>query len=221
MDQSILIIVIIAAVVGIFYLLYYFEKKQIEKLKNVAEKFGLLFTSGKELRAQMKNEIQNSGLGVLDFTKRMQLLGRRWDMSGTYNSVKVHIYPILRQQGRRAVAYTKVVALFKKNFNAGLQISKEGFFSKMGKALGGQDLQTGNEEFDKKFIIKGTNESVILALLQKPEVQKAISDLFAANGDAFINDEGFGIERLGTITKEEVYRSLLDQLAMAVKMCGM
>lgn len=218
--SALLIIGVVAFIGGIIYIVVYIQKKQIEKLKGMAERFGFAFTAGKELRMRMKEEIQKQSVSPFSFSKRMEIFGRSWDMVGTYNSVMVHIYPILRQQGKRTVAYTKITALFKKNLNSGLQISKEGFFSKIGKALGGQDLQTGMEEFDKKFIIKGTNESVVLPLLQRSEIQNSISTIFDANRDAFVNDEGIGIERYGTIMKEEVYRALLDQLTGAVKVWG-
>ncbi len=44
-------------------------------------------------------------------------------------------------------------------------ISREGFFNKIGKFFGGEDIQLNDEEFDKKFLIKGSEEIFVKRLL--------------------------------------------------------
>jgi hypothetical protein len=49
-----------------------------------------------------------------------------------------------------------------------LQVYKEGFFSSLGKSLGGQDLEVGDAVFDKTFIIKSNSDEVMRGLLSAP-----------------------------------------------------
>jgi hypothetical protein len=59
-----------------------------------------------------------------------------------------------------------------------LQVYKEGFFSSLGKSLGGQDLEIGDAAFDKAFIIKSNSEEVMRDLLSTP-MRAAIQNLLA------------------------------------------
>jgi len=46
-----------------------------------------------------------------------------------------------------------------------LRVYREGLLSKLGKALGGQDVQLGNPDFDKAFMVKASNPAGVPRLL--------------------------------------------------------
>jgi hypothetical protein len=54
-----------------------------------------------------------------------------------------------------------------------LQVYKEGFFSSLGKSLGGQDIQIGDDAFDKTYIIKSNSEETAKQMLS-PELRGLI-----------------------------------------------
>ncbi len=55
-------------------------------------------------------------------------------------------------------------------------VAPEGFFSKVGKFLGGQDIEIGDRAFDEAFVIKGEPEEFVFDVLT-PEVREAIFGL--------------------------------------------
>jgi len=61
-----------------------------------------------------------------------------------------------------------------------LHIYPERFFSKLGKLLGGQDIQVDDIQFDEKFIIKGNNPTRVRKFLS-PQVRQAIFELRVLN----------------------------------------
>ncbi|MCB9233518.1 MAG: hypothetical protein H6581_17815 [Bacteroidia bacterium] len=48
------------------------------------------------------------------------------------------------------------------------KILKENFLTKIGKVFGGQDIQVGDPEFDKEFILKSNDEGFFTSLLSDP-----------------------------------------------------
>jgi hypothetical protein len=54
------------------------------------------------------------------------------------------------------------------------KIYPEGFFSKIGKALGMQDIQIGDDFFDSKYIIKSNNPDKAMAFFMDSELKKLI-----------------------------------------------
>ena len=69
-------------------------------------------------------------------------------------------------------------------------IYRRGLFSDMAKWLGMQDVVVGHEDFDRDFIIKGTEETKVRALFDNPRLR----ELIAAQPKIHLtvkNDEGF------------------------------
>jgi hypothetical protein len=53
-------------------------------------------------------------------------------------------------------------------------ISRTGFLSGLGKLLGMRDIEVGDPEFDEAFILRGTDEAKVRALLADPALRALI-----------------------------------------------
>lgn len=187
--------IIIGLIFGIMAFKIYIKRanKEHEKLLETIQKLGLTFT-------------QKGNHWFSD-----------WEINGHYNDIRVAITPTVHGKGRNSYPYTKIQVFFKQNLNAGLHIYRENILLKIGTVFGGQDLKTGNEEFDKKFAIKATNEAIVLSLLQNSAVQETITNLFLISEFTTIDDAGIAIEKPGKINDENTYRAILDQLIGTTK----
>ena len=98
--------------------------------------------------------------------------------------VTLDIYTV--HAGNSHVKYTRLRAPFVNADGFRFLVYRAGFFSELGKSLGMQDVEVGVPEFDRDFIIKGNNETLlrwlfaderIRALLhEQPEVRFEVVD---------------------------------------------
>ena len=77
--------------------------------------------------------------------------------------------------GQSAITYTRVRTAFKNNSDFEFKVSKEGVFSKIGKALGGQDIPIGDEAFDSQYIVKSNDDLIVTRLLNNHEIKTKIN----------------------------------------------
>lgn len=54
---------------------------------------------------------------------------------------------------------------------------QSGFFSGLGRALGMQDVEIGDPAFDDAFVVKGNDESKVVALLADPALREMLASL--------------------------------------------
>ena len=76
--------------------------------------------------------------------------------------------------GKSHVTYTRMRAPYVNKDGFRFTIYRKGFFSELGKRLGMQDIEVGDPEFDRDFIIKGNDESKVLALFGNPRIRQLI-----------------------------------------------
>ena len=92
--------------------------------------------------------------------------------------------------GSAPIPFTRMRAPFVNKDEFYFCIYPEGFFSKIRKFFGMQDVEIGDELFDKQFIIKSNNEAQVTRLLQSAEIKELIQ--FQQNISFEIkDDEGF------------------------------
>lgn len=77
------------------------------------------------------------------------------------------IHPSERTSGS---TLTRVRAMFFSKDNFLFTIYKQDIFSEIAKFFGMQDIEVGNADFDKTFVIKSNNPKQIIALLENPTV---------------------------------------------------
>ncbi len=93
-----------------------------------------------------------------------------------------------RHDPEQHVPFTRLVGAAPKPFLLTARIEFEVMFSGIGSALGAQDVETGDEEFDEMFIVKSSDEHQVLDLLG-PEARAA----FKAAADTVVLDYKDGL----------------------------
>jgi len=96
--------------------------------------------------------------------------------------------------GKHPTLYTRLLFHLSTHPAFEVHLYPERFFSKLGKLLGGQDIQIGVEQFDPMFMIKGSSEQLVKSMLSA-EVREAIFELRALtmNNHIDISTQKYGL----------------------------
>ena len=78
--------------------------------------------------------------------------------------------------GKHPTLYTRLFFHFPRMPSLEVRVYPERLFSKIGKFLGGQDIQLGDVNFDDKFMIKGSDDARVKDFLN-PDVRQAVFEL--------------------------------------------
>ena len=92
--------------------------------------------------------------------------------------------------GKTTMVFTRLRAPYVNPDHFRFTIYRRGLFSEIAKWLGMQDIEVGHEDFDRDFIIKGTQETKLRALFDNPRLR----ELIAAQPQIHLtvkDDEGF------------------------------
>jgi hypothetical protein len=76
--------------------------------------------------------------------------------------------------GKTTVVFTRIRAPYVNPDGFRFSVSRAGMFTEIAKWLGMQDIEIGIEEFDRDFVIKGTNEEKLRALFANPRIRELI-----------------------------------------------
>ena len=130
--------------------------------------------------------------------------------------------------GKSKITYTRMRAPFANRDGLYFKIYRKGFFSGVSKFFGMQDIEIGDEYFDKDFIIKGNSEYQIGNLLAGDEI-KALIERHPKIHFEIRDDEGIfrqkypdGIDELyfqcvGVLKDEERIKDLFDLFAYTLE----
>lgn len=77
--------------------------------------------------------------------------------------------------GKTVIVFTRMRAPYVNPSGFRFTIYRRSMFSGLGKWLGMQDIEVGDEAFDEAFIIKGTSESQVQALLSNPRLRELLA----------------------------------------------
>jgi hypothetical protein len=77
--------------------------------------------------------------------------------------------------GKVTIVYTRLRAPFVNTEGFRFNIYRRTFFSGVAKKLGMQDVEVGDEEFDREFIVKGNDEGKLRSLLSNEKLRKLIA----------------------------------------------
>jgi hypothetical protein len=79
-----------------------------------------------------------------------------------------------RSGGKNSDTCTRIIVSVNNIASLRLTLTEENILTKIGKQIGGQDIQTGNDPIDKRFIIRGQPEVKILQLLNSNNLQQKL-----------------------------------------------
>ncbi len=169
---------------GIIWLAIWMRKKNIQKWQAFAE---------------------SHGLGCPD----PGVFGRP-EITGRFRGHNVHVY-IYSTGGKNKQTYTVTKVYLEQPAGLGMRVYKEGFFSKVGKAIGTQDIQTGDREFDDAVMIKGNDEVGVTEYLT-PELRAALLELIAREPQIDFDDTGAQLTMRGWVTDPSRLGDLMEAM---------
>lgn len=92
----------------------------------------------------------------------LNLVKRPKYIEGDWRGRHLHIHNFSRGSGDNRSTYHAIkLSVQQQNSNLTFKLGAEGFFSKIGKTFGMQDIQTGDPEFDQAFVVKSNDETFI------------------------------------------------------------
>ncbi len=122
-------------------------------------------------------------------------------LQGNHLGVPVTVFETHRRRhnhngGAQRYIYTTTyrVALNPNHVPLGLNVFKEGFTSKLGKMVGGQDIQLNDEVFDKTFIIRGNSDNEVREFFERPNIKKYLIWLNTAATKFYLHDNTLHFE---------------------------
>lgn len=104
-------------------------------------------------------------------------------VSGDYRGGQLEIWHFTRGSGKNSSPYIGMRLGLDNPRGLSFKFHKEGFFSKIGKKLGMEDVQVGDSRFDKEFIVKCSDPDFIRTALL-PEIKERFYHAFDEHGAA-------------------------------------
>jgi hypothetical protein len=111
-------------------------------------------------------------------------------VQATHGSWTITLDTYTVSNGKTSTTYTRMRAPFVDPEGFRFVAYRKGIFSEIGKRLGMQDIEIGDEAFDRDFILKSDEEAKLRELLGSSKIRELISqqpDIYFAVKD----DEGF------------------------------
>jgi hypothetical protein len=140
-----------------------------------------------------------------------------WEMKGTYNRVPVRIYGKKVSGSERSSESTFVDATASCGTKCQLVITRETTLSRIGGSLFGlQDVTTGNEELDRRVVVKGVPNHVVQRIMSNPKLQQELVRLFEHQGLIHVDLHGAHYRQSNSFSDEKALRPLLDALTRTV-----
>jgi hypothetical protein len=124
-----------------------------------------------------------------------------------YHDFKVVVW--VQQGSKYNPPETNASIMLHKLVPSKISIYYESLASRIGKALGTQDIQVGNEEFDQVFMIKGSDEIYVTNLVNLP-IQQKLLDMQHLKPHIHISGTTLEIYVDKALTIEEEYDHLID-----------
>ncbi|WP_269539696.1 hypothetical protein [Cerasicoccus fimbriatus] len=103
----------------------------------------------------------------------LNLLKRPYYIEGGYRGRHLKIYNFTRGSGKNSSPYHAVRVTLNRSTDLTFKLGVEGFFSKIGKAVGMQDIQTGDPAFDETFVVKCNDTGFVHGALL-PEIRQSL-----------------------------------------------
>jgi hypothetical protein len=151
------------------------------------------------------------------------LWGLQLCVTGAYRGRRLTLDTFTRGGGgdSPSTSYTRIVIFVNNQSHVYLVLYEEDVFSKIGKLFGAQDIQLGDEEMDRRFMIKGQPENVIMSLLTTGGLRQRLLEARSLNLE--MDGRELCYEKQGVETGVNYLRflfNLLSDMAEAVERVG-
>lgn len=102
------------------------------------------------------------------------MFGSGLSVRGVYQGRELTLDSFTRRTGKNSTTYTRIVLLLREPAGLEMTLNTEGLFSRVGKLLGMQDIQTGDEALDQRYIIKGQPQNLVMSVLQSFDLRQRL-----------------------------------------------
>lgn len=134
-----------------------------------------------------------TGLDLIDGGGFSSSLG----LTGTLQGIPIEAKNETRGIGRNRTTFTVFTAELGDDLPPGIEIFHEGLVSKVGKFLGGRDIEVGIADIDRRFIIRGSSAMAARNFLENPTVRKALVSLHDHCDSMHLKQRRLSLEFLG------------------------
>jgi hypothetical protein len=136
--------------------------------------------------------------------------GSRWEpvrIRGEYRGREIRAYTVTEGSGKHRTTYQIASAGHKGRVEDSITLTFEGFGTRVAKAFGSQDLQTGNPDFDEKYMIQSKWPGAAQALNFEVQERIKVSKLPLS-----IAQKTVSTKVLGRVGDKESLKRLIDQV---------
>lgn len=167
MDTAIIVFLLGLSVIIVFTIVSTLKKRdRADHMRLLGEQLGVHVSGGEPFFASIE---------WLSFIKKPT-----W-VSGDYRGGPLEIWHFTRGSGKNSSPYIGMRLGLDNPRGLSFKFHKEGFFSKIGKKLGMEDVQVGDPRFDKDFIVKCSDPDFIRAALL-PEIKERFYQAYETHG---------------------------------------
>ena len=142
-------------------------------------------------------------------------------VTGTYRGRPLALDTYTRSSGKSSTTYTRIRMSVNNPSALSLAIYDENVLSKLGKVLGMQDIQVGDDELDRRFTFKGRPEPVLASLLTSAGLRQKLLEARSVHVEA--NGQEVYWQHRGAESNADYLQFLFDllsDLAEAVDRAG-
>jgi len=133
-------------------------------------------------------------------------------VTGVYRGHQLTLDTFRRgSSGKNSTTYTRIVLFVNNQSNLYLALYHEGVFSKIGKFFGMQDIQVGDIELDRRFIIKGKPEKAVVSVLTSGALPQKLLEARSVNLE--VDGRELHFEQVGVELKVDYLEFLFDLLS--------
>lgn len=135
-------------------------------------------------------------------------------LSGKYKNRTLSIHSEMRGSGKHRHYVTILRLAANAHSDNTITIWREGFFSKIGKALGMQDIQTGFEEFDKKFILRSNNPDFAMKVMNQKVCDKFVEMQKQVQSNLYFDKGNFSYTESMLILNDKIRERYLSTIEL-------
>jgi hypothetical protein len=125
------------------------------------------------------------------------------EMQGEKDGVFVDVHEVVERSGKQSVTYTVAIASAS-SVPSDLRLGRESGWTSVSKLVAGEDVQTGDEQFDREILVKGP-EPLALAVLDRESRSGALLEVLLAGTE--FNGGGFKIRCRGELCSDSSFGS--------------
>jgi hypothetical protein len=137
-------------------------------------------------------------------------------MEGMHQKIVVVLQIEVHGSGKQRKTFTRATARFDRAMPRGLNITTEGFTDRLAKLVGGQDIEIGHAELDRKLRIRAEDEQGARALMARWRARNAIAAFLARDPRATVTQHLCSILRPGFVSSHAELKGMLSQVTRAV-----